>query len=119
RTDCHGICIICCMVLQTACAILRGGGVMSEKRNAIIVEDVKKNFLLPHERNNSIKQSFTQLFKKKDRSIEVQHALRGVSFSIKEGEFFGILGRNGSGKSTMLKMLAGIYTPSSGRVRHF
>lgn len=92
---------------------------MSEKRNAIIVEDVKKNFLLPHERNNSIKQSFTQLFKKKDRSIEVQHALRGVSFSIKEGEFFGILGRNGSGKSTMLKMLAGIYTPSSGRVRHF
>lgn len=92
---------------------------MSEKREAIIVDDVKKNFMLPHERNSSIKQSFTQLFKKKDRSVEVQHALRGVSFAIKEGEFFGILGRNGSGKSTMLKMLANIYTPTSGKVQHF
>lgn len=92
---------------------------MSTKQKAIIVKDVKKNFQLPHERNSSLKQSFTQLFKKKDRTIEVQHALRGVSFDIRDGEFFGILGRNGSGKSTMLKMLANIYTPSSGSVQHF
>ena len=45
------------------------------------------------------------------------HALRGVSFDVKEGEFFGIVGRNGSGKSTLLKILASIYRADAGRVR--
>jgi len=49
-------------------------------------------------------------------SYEVQHALKNVSFEIRKGEFFGIVGRNGSGKSTMLKILAEIYQPSSGSV---
>jgi ABC-type polysaccharide/polyol phosphate transport system ATPase subunit len=43
-------------------------------------------------------------------------ALDDVSFEIAEGEFFGIVGRNGSGKSTMLKTLAGIYMADSGTI---
>ncbi len=84
---------------------------------AIIVHNVSKNFVLPHERITTVKSAFTSLLKKRTkRTIEVQHALRNVSIEIKEGEFFGIVGRNGSGKSTLLKMLAGIYQPSQGEI---
>jgi lipopolysaccharide transport system ATP-binding protein len=41
-------------------------------------------------------------------------AVNDVSFSVRSGATFGIIGRNGSGKSTMLKLVAGITKPSSG-----
>jgi ABC-type polysaccharide/polyol phosphate transport system ATPase subunit len=44
------------------------------------------------------------------------HALRGVSFSVRSGSTFGIIGRNGSGKSTALKLVAGITKPTTGTV---
>lgn len=50
---------------------------------------------------------------KPDESLE---ALKGVSFSVDRGRSFGIIGRNGSGKSTMLKLLAGIGKPTSGSI---
>ena len=50
------------------------------------------------------------------RSTRVVHALRGVSFAAFEGEAIGIIGRNGSGKSTLLRAIAGLTSPSKGRV---
>src|SRR3954468_24727674 len=44
-------------------------------------------------------------------------ALRDVSFSVEHGEAFGIVGRNGAGKSTMLKVLTGITAPTAGEIR--
>ena len=44
-------------------------------------------------------------------------ALRGVSFEVHRGEFFGIVGRNGTGKSTLLKILASIYRAEAGTIR--
>jgi ABC-type polysaccharide/polyol phosphate transport system ATPase subunit len=51
------------------------------------------------------------------RPDDVLEALNGVSFDVAAGKTFGIIGRNGSGKSTMLKLIAGIGKPTSGDVR--
>jgi len=88
----------------------------SDSSVAIKVEHVSKTFRLPHNRQNSLKGSFINLFRGGDRTFEKQEVLKNVSFEIKKGEFFGIVGRNGSGKSTLLKMLAGIYKPTKGMI---
>lgn len=85
---------------------------------ALEVEHIKKNFILPHEKNNSLKSTIVNVFKKHDTGYDIQHALKDINFQVHDGEFFGILGRNGSGKSTLLKILAEIYQPSSGTVSH-
>lgn len=83
---------------------------------AVHVNQVTKDFILPHEAVSSIKSGVVNLLKRKNRHVEVYHALKGVSFDIKKGEFFGIVGRNGSGKSTLLKIIAEIYQPTSGSI---
>ncbi len=50
------------------------------------------------------------------KADELVTALDGVSFNVEKGRTFGIIGENGSGKSTMLKLVAGIAKPSSGRI---
>ena len=88
---------------------------IDERPTMIVVDHVSKTFKLPHEKTTSIKSAVVN-FWRRSRSYELQKVLQSVSFEIKEGEFFGIVGRNGSGKSTLLKMLAGIYMPSKGTV---
>lgn len=82
---------------------------------AIRVKNVNKTFKLPHEKHSSIKSLFLNGFRPK-KTYEKQRVLKDISFNIKEGEFFGIVGRNGSGKSTLLKLIAGIYSPNTGAI---
>lgn len=90
---------------------------MSDTDVAISVRGVSKNFRLPQEKHGTVKSLFTNILRGRNRVVKTQHALKDISFEIKKGEFFGIVGRNGSGKSTMLKMLAGIYQPTKGTVQ--
>ena len=48
--------------------------------------------------------------------LDVVHAVRGVSLAARMGEFIGLVGRNGSGKSALLRVLAGVEAPTSGEV---
>ncbi len=63
-------------------------------------------------KKTSIRASWTK-FKNK---VEVFEALKGVSFDIEEGKILGIIGKNGSGKSTMLRAIAGIFSPDKGTI---
>lgn len=85
---------------------------------AVRVHDVHKDFHLPRHHEDSIKHKIITVFRKKDKGVDINHALRGVSFDIKKGEFFGIVGRNGSGKSTLLKIISKIYQPTSGAAEY-
>lgn len=83
---------------------------------AIRVNNIHKDFYLPHHADDSIKRKIITAFQPKDKEVDTQHALRGITFDIKKGEFFGIVGRNGSGKSTLLKIISDIYQPTKGSV---
>ena len=52
-----------------------------------------------------------------DKSFSATHAARAVSFQLFPGEIVALLGENGAGKSTVIKMLAGVYRPDSGSIR--
>ncbi len=76
--------------------------------------NVSKKFRLVKERNNSLKATVMR-----GRRVVAEDfwALRDVSFEIRQGETFGLIGENGSGKSTMLKCLTKILRPDQGKVR--
>ncbi len=61
----------------------------------------------------SIKQS---LFQRGRRKAPVFEAVKNVSFKVKKGEILGVIGKNGSGKSTMLRAIAGIFSPNGGTI---
>jgi ABC-type polysaccharide/polyol phosphate transport system ATPase subunit len=81
---------------------------------AVEVRELSKTFRLPHQRYSTLKERALHPFAA--RSHDSLHALEELSFDVRQGEFFGIVGRNGSGKSTLLKCLAGIYAADAGEI---
>lgn len=79
---------------------------------AITVKNLSKTFRLPEERRGTLRERLMKLHKRNEQNE--RRTLDNLSFEIRQGEFFGIIGRNGSGKSTLLKILAGIYQPDKG-----
>ena len=78
---------------------------------AIEVQNLCVNYRSLH--SYSIKKHL--LLGKKNKK-EICYAVQDVSFKVKKGEILGIVGKNGSGKSTMLRAIAGIFSPNSGTV---
>lgn len=63
-------------------------------------------------KKTSIRASWKHLGDK----VEKYHALKGISFEIEKGKILGIIGKNGAGKSTMLKAIGGIFSPDKGSI---
>lgn len=81
---------------------------------AIQVEDVSKIYKLYEKPIDRLKESLSLTHKNYHRDF---FALDHISFDVKKGESVGIIGTNGSGKSTILKIITGVLTPTSGNVR--
>ena len=84
-----------------------------EDRVVIHVNDVRKMYKLYDKPMDRMKEALG--FSRKKRYKE-HYALNGVSFDVKKGETVGIIGTNGSGKSTMLKIITGVLNPTGGNV---
>ena len=82
---------------------------------AIQVQDVSMRFNLSMERIDSLKEYTLKLIKKQLRFDEF-YAIKHVSFRVEKGDSFAIIGANGSGKSTMLKIISRIMHPTTGMV---
>lgn len=85
------------------------------KENAVELRNVEMHFNMSKEKLESLKEYFLKLVTRK-LMFEDFVALNDVSFDIKKGDVFGILGLNGSGKSTTLKVISGILEPTKGTV---
>lgn len=80
---------------------------------AITVENVYKNFKVYHDKGYSLKEKM--LFWQRN-DYETRTVLNGISFKVNKGEAVGLIGKNGSGKSTTLKLLSRIMYPDKGVV---
>lgn len=88
---------------------------MDEKEIMIDVDHVTIRFNLASEKIDNLKEYFVKLVK---RELMFQEflAVKDVSFQVKKGEAWGLIGTNGSGKSTMLKAISGILKPYKGSI---
>lgn len=86
-----------------------------ERPVVLKVDHVAKMFRLPTEQATGLKMAFLN-WTKGIKGYTEQHVLRDINFEVRQGDFFGIVGRNGSGKSTLLKIISQIYTPEQGSV---
>lgn len=81
-----------------------------KEQKMIVVDDVSKTYNLYNNPGDRLKEA---LFSKKSRHKEFK-ALDHVSFEVNKGEILGIIGKNGSGKSTILKIITNVLSPSAG-----
>ena len=86
----------------------------SNNEYAIQVQDVSKIYKLYDKPIDRLKESLSLTHKNYHKDF---FALSDISFNVKKGETVGIIGTNGSGKSTILKIITGVLTPTSGQVR--
>ncbi len=86
---------------------------MMNEENAIEVKNIKKSFKVYLDRSTSAKDFLIHASRRRN---EVREVIKDISFDVKKGEALGIIGRNGCGKSTTLKLLTRIMYPDAGTV---
>lgn len=86
------------------------------KQVIISVKDVSMRFNLAKEKTESVKEYVVKLAKRQLKFNEF-YALKNIGFEIASGEAVALIGQNGCGKSTTLKVIAGVLSPTSGTVQ--
>ncbi|MBS1718645.1 MAG: ABC transporter ATP-binding protein [Armatimonadetes bacterium] len=81
---------------------------------AIRVSHVSKTFIINHQGVGSLKTAFMSRYRIGE--IEKREVLKDISFEVKWGECFALLGNNGAGKSTLLSLIARVYRPTEGTI---
>lgn len=88
---------------------------MENKRIMIDVDHVSIRFNLANQKVDNLKEYFVKLVKK-ELMFQEFLAIQDISFQVREGEAWALIGTNGSGKSTMLKAISGILKPYKGTI---
>lgn len=88
---------------------------MDEKRVMVDVDHVTIRFNLANQKVDNLKEYVIKLIKK-ELMFQEFLAVKDVSFQVRQGEAWGLIGTNGSGKSTMLKAVSGILKPYKGTI---
>lgn len=84
-------------------------------RPMIVADQLGVRFVRNRRRNLKLREYFVQGGRRRPR-VDQFWALRDVSFTVNEGDAVGVIGRNGTGKSTLLKLIAGVLIPDEGSV---
>ncbi len=88
------------------------------KKNILVkAEHLCMQFRKPEAKYDTLKERVVSLFKGKRNKINKLEVFNDVSFEIKKGESLGVIGHNGVGKSTLLKIVTGIYQPTGGKIQ--
>ena len=82
---------------------------------ALVAKNISKTFHISEDSHNTVKHRLFNLFNPPRRK-KVQ-ALKPLSMEVKRGECIGLIGRNGCGKSTLVKLLAGVYPTDTGNLK--
>jgi lipopolysaccharide transport system ATP-binding protein len=88
------------------------------KNNHIVLKNVNLHYASVAYQERSMKSMLTKILRLKKNRVSLSdiHALKNINITIQQGERVGLLGHNGAGKSTFLKMIAGLYPISSGQL---
>jgi ABC-type polysaccharide/polyol phosphate transport system ATPase subunit len=81
-------------------------------RAAIEARKISKSFVIPSVRRDTVREHALDLFRR--RPVERLQVLTDATFELGKGESLGLMGRNGCGKSTLMKIVSGIYTAEGG-----
>jgi len=105
------------MSLPTVSRLLNGKSLQNELMNdeVIRLENVSVQYRVPYEQIGTFREYFIRLLQRRI-SYRTFWALDNISFSVKKGEVFGLIGDNGAGKSTLLKVVARVLRPIKGRL---
>jgi ABC-type polysaccharide/polyol phosphate transport system ATPase subunit len=104
------------MSLPIASERLKNGSMAGPQNVVIELDSVSVRYRVPEERYGTFKEYMIRRIQGKVNHRDFW-ALKDLSLQVFEGEVFGVVGRNGAGKSTMLKVVSRVLRPTSGRVR--